>query len=142
MNEQEIMDEWIKDSEIDPLKLGEAARKIPNLQAKYYAFYYESKKQLIRFKIAYKKLKHDKEEFLINPTKEDIDRGWEFPGRKILKGDIRPYLEGEDEVLRFELKMNMQAELVEMLHEIVKQIGARNFIITNLIKDRDFLNGK
>ena len=141
MNEHEIIEEWIKDSQLDPLKLGEEARKIPNLHAKYYEIYHNAKKKLIKYKIAYKKLKHDKEEFIINPTEEDLKRGWEVLDRKLLRSEIKPFLEGEDEVLKFELKMNLQIELVEMLQEIIRQINNRNFLITNIIKDRDFREG-
>lgn len=141
MTDEEIMDMWVKDAPIDETDLFGSARAIPILHTKYYPEYYYAKIKLARLRIALKKLKHSKEEFLINPTKEDFDRGWEFPDRKLLKGDIRPYLEGENDVLKLELQISAQQELVEMLQDILKQISNRNFIINNMIKDRDFIHG-
>ena len=141
MTEEEIMDEWVKDAPINESDLAGSARAIPILHTKYYPEYYRAKKKLAYMKIGLKKLKHDKEEFLCNPTQEDLDKGWEYPDRKLLKNDIRPFLEGEEDILKAEVKIAAQTELVEMLNDILRQISNRNFIITNMIKDRDFLHG-
>ena len=141
MTVEEIMESWVKDAPIDETNLSESARSIPILHTKYYPLYSKEKVKLAAMRLRLKKLKHEKEEFLNNPTEEDFARGWNYPDRKILKGDVRPYLEGDDDILKAELKIAAQSEVVDMLQDILRQIGNRNFIITNMIKDRDFLHG-
>ena len=135
------MEAWVKDAPIDETDLSGSARAIPILHTKYYPIYKKEKLKLAAMRLKLTKLKHAKEDFMNNPTEEDFARGWEYPDRKILKGDIRQYLEGDDDILKLQLRIAAQAEFVDMLQDILRQIGNRNFIITNMIKDRDFLHG-
>jgi len=143
MKIEEIEELWKVDCEINVLDLSKATSDIPKLHSKYYSLYNRERTLLIQLRIAYKKLKFDKKEFLINPTQDRIEEGWEIPSRgKILKTEVNDYIDGDDQLLKLELKIGLQDEKVEFLKDIIKTINARNFLIKNIQDDRRFMAGE
>ena len=142
MTTDDIINEWNQDAPISELELGRSARKIPELHSKYYAMYIEAKREQAKARMVLKRLKSEKAEFLINPSMEVAqEKSWEIPDRKILKGEIKDYLEGDSDICKLEYKL-MECELkVETLQEVLKQIHNRNWIIKAALDDRSFLHG-
>ena len=142
MTIEEILELWKNDAPINQLDLSESTRQIPNLHAKYYEIYVHEKVHLLKLRSLWKKLKFEKQEFLINPTQDGFDRGWQFPERgKPLRNEISTFVEADNDVLKVELNVGMQEEKVELLKDILKSIHSRNFIIRNLLEDRKFMSG-
>ena len=142
MQTTEILKLWEEDCKINELDLQQSAREIPELHAKYIKLYQIEKSLLIRLRIAAKRLRLQKYEFLINPTEEGMKLGWEIPPQgKLLKNEANLYLEGDKDILKLELQVNEQDEKVELLKDIIKAIRERNFIIRNIIEDRRWMEG-
>lgn len=143
MTSDEIIELWNCEAPISDTDLGRASREIPELHAKYYAMYIDAKREVSKARYLYKRMRHEKNEFLINPTQEATQKyGWEYPDRKILKSDLKDYLDGDSELLKLDMKAQ-EAELkVETLQEILRVIHARNWLIKNALDDRSFLHGE
>ena len=138
------MDEWSSDSDgFDMTDLSEEALKSIRFHAKYARYKGLESLSLRNMKIAYQKLKAEKEEFLQNPTQEIIKaKGWKVPPRgRILKADIATHLGSDPEMIKMELSIGMQEEKVELLKDILKQLNQRSYTIRNMIDDRKFNNG-
>jgi hypothetical protein len=142
MTADEIIEMWEEDCEIDALNLSESSRRIPLLHAKYLKLLARDKDKLRRYRAAFKALRHEKYSFLINPTQEGLNKGWEIPEKgKLLKAEVDRYLEGDPELIKNELKIDLIEDRVDVLKEIIKKINAMQFIISNMIKDRAFMHG-
>ena len=133
--------EWSVDCKIDVLDLTEASRVSPYLHAKYYPIYSKARRKLFKMKIAYKKLKAEKHEFLNNPDQERINAGWKYPDRMVLKNEIPNFIDSDAALLTLELNIGEQDLLVDFLQDILKQIANRNWIIRNILEDRKFMSG-
>lgn len=141
MNGDEIIKMWEKDARIDETSLGRSVQDIPNLVTKYYPLLFKARRDRTKLKLVRKKLMAMKREFYNNPTDEDYDRGWVYPSRKILKNELSDFVETDNDVLKLELKLAELDEIVDLLREILKQLRDRNFIVSNMIEDRKFMNG-
>lgn len=143
MKLEEIYEMWEKDAPIDVTDLQESSAKIPMLHSKYYKIYLQEKKLLHVLLKNYKQLKHEKTEFLINPTEEDVkEKGWKIPERgKIYRTELQTYLEGDSDLLDLELKINVQQEKTEFLKSIIQSFSSRGYLIKNIIEDRKFMQG-
>ena len=142
MQIDEILKMWDQDCQINELDLQTSARMIPVLHAKYLKIYQAEKSLLLKYKAMYRRLRLQKYEFLINPTQEGLNNGWEIPPQgKLLKNEANMYLDGDEDLLKLELKANEQEEKVEAIKDIIKSIRERNFIIRNIIEDRKWMEG-
>ena len=142
MKLEEIHELWEKDAFIDSTDLTSESLKIPKLLSKYYRIFIEEKKTLMITMKKYKELKHEKYEFLCNPTEEDVrEKGWKVPARTILKSEYTNYLDGDSDLLNLELKVGVQQEKVDFLKSILQSLSTRGFLIKNAIEDRKYMNG-
>ena len=142
MKIEEIEENWVIDSKIDDTNLSASGAKIGILHAKYSSIYWREKLLLIKFKAEYKELKLEKYEFLTNPTEEKFKLGWELPSKgRILKQEVQTYLDGDKDLIKFELKIGVQEEKVAYVKSILDSLNGRNYIISNIIADRKFMSG-
>jgi hypothetical protein len=143
MTFEELQDEWDVDSTIDNTKVGEESIRTPKLHSKYLRLYSAERLKLLKYQHKYKKLRGEKKEFFVNPTKEIMqEKNWKIPERgKILKSDIESFLDMDNELLDIELKIGVQQEIVEYLKAILQSINGRSFVIKNFIEERKWLNG-
>jgi hypothetical protein len=143
MTTDEIIELWNNDAPISELELGASARLIPQLHSKYYKIYIDAKREQNKSRFVLKRLRSEKTEFIINPTQEATQQhGWEVPDRKILKSEIKDYLDSDSEILKLEYKLAECELKVETLQEILKQIHGRNWIVKAALDDRAFLHGE
>lgn len=142
MTLDEIQEQWRTDAPIDELRLSTAASDIPKLHHKWLIILNECRREVMKLRIAYKKLKSQKHDFLENPTQEDLDRGWTYPDKRILKGDIPRWLDGDDDMLKLELRIGEAEFKLQTVEDIMKQISQRQWLIRIMLDDRKFMAGE
>lgn len=143
MTLEEIFDMWEVDSKIDSSELGAEALKIPVLHHKYLRMLSRERVELKRKVASLEGLKSRKTIFYQDGPDEETNKlGWKLPARgKILKTEVKQWVESDRDVIAMGLKVSEQAEVVEALAEIVKAINGRNYVITNSINWLKFTNG-
>lgn len=143
MELEEILAEWAKDAPIDESELGRQSSQVPVLHHKYYKMYARESLTLKRLEADHVVLRAEKNEFYtLGPTKEQVDRGWKLPPRgKILKSEVRDYLESDQDVIEAGLAIAYQREKVECLRDILKMIHGRSWLIGRALEDMKFKSG-
>ena len=142
MKLDDIYVEWGTDSEIDSTELGNEALKIPKLHNKYFKIYTNEKLILRKFEAEFKQLKLLKHEFYTMGPSEETPQHWKLPPRgMILKSDLPMYMEADEEIINFSLKIGYQQEKVELLESIIKSLINRGFQIKSAIEWTKFTMG-
>lgn len=143
MKIEDLQQLWDQDCELDINNIGEESLKIPKLHAKYRRLYFDERARLIQMKADYKIFKLDKQEFLVNPTKDRLDQGWKIPAQgKLLKSELSSYLEGDKDLVTAERNIALQDEKVDFLKSILDHLKTRGLLIKNFIDDRRWLGGQ
>ena len=148
MKLSDIQTMWQKDCQIDvlvkelqSLALDIELLKLPNLHSKYLGIYndeslsqkklfFENKK-LLKFKTIWYAGKMSEEEL--------EEHGWEQFKIKLIKGyepKIETYLQGDDDLIEANQKLEYQKIKVEFLESIIKSLNTRGYNIKSAI---DFL---
>ena len=141
MKLSDIQTMWQKDCQIDDTKLDIELLKLPNLHSKYLGIYndeslsqkklfFENKK-LLKFKTIWYAGKMSEEEL--------EEQGWEQFKIKLIKGyepKIETYLQGNDDLIEANQKLEYQKIKVEFLESIIKSLNTRGYNIKSAI---DFL---
>lgn len=135
MKIEEILSEWESDAQIDKTELADESLKIPKLHHKYYQILVNEKLTLKYHEIEYKKLRLQKHEFYTQgPSELSKSKGWQMPAKGlILKSDIPMYMDGDDDLSKLILKIDLQKEKIELLVSIIKTVMNRNFEIKSAI---------
>jgi hypothetical protein len=141
---EEIQAMWEKDSDLDRSQLGVEALVGPKLHHKYWKLFSAERMRLKRDSAALKKFAHKKFVFYSQgPTRETEALGWKLPPcGKILKGEAREYVDCDDDVVALTLAVAEQAEKVEFLESIIKNLKERGFAVKNAMDWEKFLNGQ
>lgn len=143
MTLDEIVLEWSKDARIDPTDLFNESLVRGQLHAKYIKFLITEKKLLITLRKDLKVLRKDKKDFISNPSKEFLDKGWKLPaeGRITHKASKEEYVSADPDVIDLELKIAVQEEKEDLIKSILTEIKARGYDIKNALTDKQFLSG-
>lgn len=143
MTVEELLAEWEKDK-IDHLHIERSAYEIPKLHHKYLNHLIHERFQLKKMETELRVLHTQKWEFLSQgPSEFSKSKGWELPAKGlILKTEIPYYLDADEDLNKLKLRVDWQREKVDALVEIIKQINARNYIITNIVNYRKFEAGQ
>lgn len=140
---EEILNSWDADTEIDRTEIGEEARKIPKLHSKYLRIRTTENLKLMQLQGQLKELRLAKHEFYtLGPTKETRELGWEMPAKGIiLKGDLPLYMDADKDMVKMNLKVAYQAEIVAALDMILKAIQGRNWELGRMIDWQKLIMG-
>jgi hypothetical protein len=143
MKTEEIISEWVIDSEIDKTELGKESLRIPQLHSKYLNEFYMAKTTYVKLNQDYKntyKLKYQYYQGLL--SKEELDEnGWDIQPLKILKADIPVYIESDEDLQLIKNKIQLIEDKVEILENIIKTLNNRGYLIKNAIEWARFQNG-
>lgn len=146
MKLDEILDQWQKDSQINPSNLADTSRLTPLLHSKYLTKLSTAKLLLKRAEAAQKVLL--KQKWLYYNGKMDqqtmTDLGWDpdpFDGLKILKGEMDYYYDSDPEIQKSEEKIHYYKTTIDTLSDIVDSIKWRHQTIKNMIDWRKFESG-
>lgn len=144
INIDTIEQEWEQDSTINPVELDKAALEIPGLHNKYLKYY--NKCRLLILQLEDKLVEEVKLKTLYYSgklSKEELeDAGLEPFGIKVLRADIKTYLEADDKIKRLKSKIEYSKVVLEYLKSIVDSINRRNFSIKSAIDWRKFTAGE
>ena len=141
MKLSDIQTMWQKDCQIEDTKLDLELLKLPNLHSKYLGIYndesltkkkfFYDKKRLLKYKTIWYAGKMSEEEL--------EEHGWEQFKIKLIKGyepKIETYLQGDDDLIEANQKLEYQKIKVEFLESIIKSLNTRGYNIKSAI---DFL---
>ena len=141
-----IHEQWLKDCEIDSLKLDESSRNTPLLHAKYLRILSEAKLSLKHAEFDQRKMLKDKWLYYSGKMcQQDIEsRNWDpdpFDGLKVLKGDYEHYYNSDPDIIESEAKIEYLTNVIDVLNEIINNLKWRHQTIRNIIAWRQFESG-
>jgi len=140
MKLDQIIEEWRKDALFDDVYLDSESLKIPSLHNKYLKILSQARLTLRKLKIERKNLQKVLREYYLgnlnNPEDlADIDRQpWVH---KVMKQDVKEYIDTDDEMIELDKKIEYTEEKIEVVQEILRMINARGYQINNAIKWRE-----
>ena len=128
MKIESIFELWEEDSKIDKNDVGNVALQISELHHKYFKILSNERLVLKKYEEELKELRLQKNEFyLMGPTKETQEKGWILPpSGKVMRQDIKGYVDADKDVIASTLKIGIQKEKIELLVDILKSIHNRN----------------
>jgi len=132
----DLREMWQKEAKIDERKLDEESSEQACLHEKYFHLYLAERMALKKMKFELKQLESQKHQFFTEgPSKEQFDDGWKLPARgKIMKADVGRYLDADQDLIDFQLKIEFQQSKVDYLFEITQNISRRSYQVGNIIK--------
>ena len=135
-----IIEEWRKDALFDDAYLDDESLKVPSLHNKYLKILSQARLTLRKLKIEKRNLSRVLREYYLgklnNPEDlKDINR--EPFLDKVMKQDVKEYIETDDEMIDLDTKMEYTEEKIEVVQEILRMINARGYQINNAIKWRE-----
>lgn len=141
---EDIENLWSEDCEIDPVRLDIASLDIPKLHNKYLKLYNEVRLLLLQQEDKYNDLAKIKTLYYSGKiSKEELDEfGWEPFQIKVLRTDIRSYLDADPDLKKIKTRIEYNKIILEYLKNIIEQINKRNFAISSAISWRKFTAGE
>jgi len=141
---EDIEELWNNDCEIDSVMLDVAALDIPKLHNKYLIIHNEVRLLLLQLEEKYNDLAMIKSSYYTGKmSKEELDeKGWEPFQIKVLRSDVKSYLETDPDVRKIKTRIEYNKIVLEYLKSIIEQINKRNFSISSAIAWRKFTSGE
>jgi hypothetical protein len=138
----EIMNEWIKDANVDRTEPGKAMLDIPKLHAKYLNILSHHKYQLQDLEFKYNRMKKIKWEYYTGKmSNEDLKKhGWE-PFPFVLKSDIATYMDADEDMNKYLASRRMNEQIISYCESVLKELHSRTFQLKSLIDWERFIQG-
>ena len=137
MNIDDVNELWSKDCKIDDTQLDVESSNIPLLHSKYLNLMFKERTKLIKMQHKKTALNHLLYEYYSGDlnNKESLKlikrEPWQ---KKILKTELRYYVNADVDIIKINLMIDQQNEICEMLKSILSEINSRSFHISNMIK--------
>lgn len=144
MNLEQLMSTWEADCKIDDNHLGEASTFTPNLHSKYINHLVSFKLKLAKTKGEYNLLRKNKFRYYRGElSRQELeDLGWQqWQGTKPLKNEMEEFLQGDNELVQMEQKVEYLNTIVFFLESVMNAIKQRDWQIRNSIQWKEFLVG-
>lgn len=144
MKTEQIIEEWMNDSQINLTDLTRCSAEVPLLHAKYVRELVAAKVVLNRLEGQLKSLKRDKKKYFNGEmTREELEQyGWtQYQGIKPLKSELNEIISLDKEYIELEAKVSNAEAKVSILESILTTINNRNWSIKNVIDWEKFQNG-
>ena len=137
MSLEKIVKQWQEDSKIDSTQLDQALVNLPLLHGKYLHLLTEARVKLKLNRLERGKVYHIAAQYCRGElnNKEDLTETGRQPNlHKVhVKADWREYANADPEVIKFDQRIVIHEETVDVLTEIMKQINQMSFTIRSLI---------
>jgi len=138
---EKIQSMWEKDSNIDIDNLHLESLKIPSLHSKYYEIYNN-------FILLKKKADQDKKIKLLDRYKyytgkspAEVYVEEPFPYKIRDKDALQKYLDGDEHILKLNMKIEYYNTVLDYLTDIIKMLNNRSYQIKNSIEYMKFHSG-
>ena len=143
MDIDELSTQYGIDAKIDVLNLEEEFRRCPLLHAKYLWSWGEQRLKLTKYENEYKRLKVVKHEFYSHgASKEDRAKGLKLPpSGMILKTNVPMYIDGDEEIIELQGKIDETQILVDELEKMVNYLAFRSKTLEAILALRKFEAG-
>jgi len=140
----EIEQEWNQDCLINPVELDQASLDSPKLHSKYIRYYNKVRLHILSLedKLA-DEMKIKNLYYSGRMSKEEYEEsGLEPFPLKILKTDIKFYLESDPSIKKIKNRIEYYKIFLDCIKSIIDQINRRSFEIKNIIEYRKFTSGE
>jgi|TARA_B100001013_G_C24433217_1_gene372611 hypothetical protein len=138
-----ILEEWEKDSALDPSNLDKQSLDIPQLHAKYLKHHYKIQGEYRNAKDLYKEWEQVAYKYYSGRMSMDELKELNlkpFP-HKVLKNDLARYIGNDEKVTKYRKRMNQLEDDIKIMESIIDSINRRSFQIKNYIDYMKFSNG-
>lgn len=145
MDIKEILTEWQQDCQKPDMdSLGNESLKTIKLHSKYLVYYTRERLKLAKLQNeTLPKLKREKYQFYAYGRDETHPKHWEDPpgNRKLLKEERPIYIDGDEDVVKLNLQIAVQEEIVDLLKQILKEINDIRWAIKHAIDVKKIESG-
>ena len=144
MTLDELRDEWEVDSVIDTANLGTSTLGLVKIMSKYLRYYYDERVVMRRLDTRLKKLRHVKQDFLMNGHNEVTQKmGWKLPpkGRLDNKAELQSYLDVDHDMVAASEELAAQVDKVEMIKSWTEVIKTMHFKVSQVLDEMKFKAG-
>jgi len=150
MELSKIQEHWDKDSQLDQTEnansISKASGDTSVLHAKYFRILSDERLRLRQFEIQVKERtallwKYYSRMPLDNDEMEQLNIDPIENEKRILKEQIRYFIDADKELLKLQTKIEYQKEKVDFLESILKMLNNRTFQIKNIIEWKKFIAG-
>ena len=136
--------EWIKDAPWDRLNPDMAMDQIAIMHAKYVHILTYHNLLLKKIKLDYAQKRIFKYNYYLGHfnNAEDLAKYNIEPfDIKVIKSEIDIWLNGDDDLVKIQMKQSLHEEIVAFCGFVIKELNARTYQVNGLIKYRVFLKG-
>lgn len=140
----ELIEEWKKDSEIDPTSIVRELARTPSLHAKYLGYYMKSKEFLIKVEKKYNRMRWIKRKYFRGELeKHELEQyGWsQWNGLKPSISELNELFDSDRDLNNLMEEIKGWQALVQALEYIMKQISQRDWGIKTMVEHTKYLNG-
>lgn len=139
----EIINEWVSDSSVDPEKANDELLRIPALHAKYTRYLSDYRMELKKLNLKIDRVKREKHEYYSGKTpQEKLKADGKKPFKVILNaGVMNMYIDSDDEMQELYAKRAYYDEVVEFCKDIIKEIGNRTWQLREFLTHERYMNG-
>lgn len=149
MTLDDLNNEWINDSDIDPSELGNESLKTPKLHQKWSWYLVEEKKALYALVHQLEQRSIVWEMWLLKTMTESErqdynNAGYKLPpfsDKRILKPDVEKNLNSIDEISKLKIKIGLQNDKIDYIKSVLGMIGNRSFQIKDAIAWAQYTSG-
>lgn len=146
MKLEDIQKEWESDATINQLDLAGESLKTSRLHQKYYKIFVAERATLIIMIHQLKSMELTKLELYTEGPHSEIPQTWKnqtgaAKGR-ILKTAVQPYLDADEDLIDFRIRLEIQKEKANFVESIIKGLRDRGFAIKNAIDMVRFQHGQ
>lgn len=141
---EEVEMEWDKDCLINPVELDVASLDSPKLHSKYMRYYNKIRLHILSLEDKLSdEIKIKTLYYSGRLSKEELDEyGFEPFQLKVLKTDIKMYLESDPNIKKIKNRIEYYKIFLDCIKSIIDQINRRSFEIKNIIEHRKFTSGE
>ena len=144
MTLDELRDEWEVDSVIDTANLGASTLGLVKILSKYLRYYYDERVVMRKLDTRLKKLRHVKQDFIMNGPNEVTQKmGWKLPpkGKIENKAELQSYLDIDPDMIAASEELALQVDKVEQIKAWTEVIKAMHYKVSQVLDEMKFKAG-
>ena len=134
-----LLEDWRRDAAFDNVDLDREALRVPELHARYLRRLSDARPALEVLRARKRRLNRLLHEYYkgdLNEPEELRRIGRDPFVRKVLRGDVQTYVDGDPDMSSLDEMIAWHQEYVDSCREILRQINDRNWHVRNAIEHR------